>query len=76
MKMFITCLTKDFSCFGLIEKANNDPSILALDNKRSMNLLRKQTIYPLSQCFMFIYTVFANYDITLNYIYTLQISIA
>lgn len=36
--MFLTCLTKDLSCFSLIEKANDDPGILTLDNKTRKSL--------------------------------------
>lgn len=43
--MFITCLTKDFSCFRLIEKANNDSGILTLDNKTGKKLSVSYFLY-------------------------------
>lgn len=59
--MFITRLTKDPSCFSLIEKANNDPGILALDDKTRKNS---------SGSYLDTHIVYSKYYLTLYYIFT------
>lgn len=58
--MFITCLTKDFSCFSFIEQANNDPGILTLDKKARKSLSVSGFVY-------------VKYYVTLCYIFRLEI---